>query len=440
VSPVVATLILILIAVAAAAALYLWLVAWQGNITGGIGQPGAQYTVKVGGSTSVYPFSNLAASWFDQNNSDVVIADSQGGTGAGMLAVCEGHIDVGAASSPQTVAGLISGDNCPASGQITITTIAYDAVDPIIATTNTHGLQSISADTLLTIYIEQGGNVFTGKVSGYALQQEDGAAYAGTAIVAGAMAWNQIPAAVSGAAFAGGYTEQLTAQPSAAGNAGPAGILANDIVCTGAPAACTAGTPCGWSICAGTLATGANVIKTYERSDTSGTEQTFTSRLLAVGNSGPTVSGLGFGGCGSDGQLASCGLTEPGQGNGNPAVIAGVAGSADAIGFASDGLARAAGSGVTIVSLNSYGQLSCGATTSVCVGGAVEPSLGASGTIAAGITSSSTVANYAGWRPFEFVTLNPPTGEVQRYIQFITDPANNIELATVAAEISIYSV
>ncbi len=59
VSPVVATLILILIAVAAAAALYLWLVAWQGNITGGIGQPGAQTTVSIGGSTSVYPFSQL---------------------------------------------------------------------------------------------------------------------------------------------------------------------------------------------------------------------------------------------------------------------------------------------------------------------------------------------------------------------------------------------
>jgi len=42
VSPVVATLILILIAVAAAAALYLWLVAWQGGVTKGIGSPGAQ--------------------------------------------------------------------------------------------------------------------------------------------------------------------------------------------------------------------------------------------------------------------------------------------------------------------------------------------------------------------------------------------------------------
>src|SRR5580658_10610257 len=113
VSPVVATLILILIAVAAAAALYLWLVAWQGNITGGIGQPGAQTTVDIGGSTSVYPFSALAATWFEQNNSDIAIQDSQGGTGAGMLAVCSGHIQVGAASTPETPAGLIASDGCP---------------------------------------------------------------------------------------------------------------------------------------------------------------------------------------------------------------------------------------------------------------------------------------------------------------------------------------
>ncbi|HTW77541.1 MAG TPA: archaellin/type IV pilin N-terminal domain-containing protein, partial [Thermoplasmata archaeon] len=72
VSPVVATLILILIAVAAAAALYLWLVAWQGGVTGGIGNPSAQYTVSIGGSTSVYPFAEIAATQFEQNNSDVV--------------------------------------------------------------------------------------------------------------------------------------------------------------------------------------------------------------------------------------------------------------------------------------------------------------------------------------------------------------------------------
>ena len=112
----VATLILILIAVAAAAALYLWLVAWQGNITGGIGSPGAQTTVTIGGSTSVYPFDQLAVSQFEQNNSDVAVSDNQGGSGAGMIAVCSGAVDVGATSALQTVSNLQANYGCPQGG------------------------------------------------------------------------------------------------------------------------------------------------------------------------------------------------------------------------------------------------------------------------------------------------------------------------------------
>src|SRR5580658_6876767 len=77
VSPVVATLILILIAVAAAAALYLWLVAWQGGVTGTVGQPALQTTVTIGGSTSVYPFTQLAVTQFQQNQSDIAVSLQQ---------------------------------------------------------------------------------------------------------------------------------------------------------------------------------------------------------------------------------------------------------------------------------------------------------------------------------------------------------------------------
>src|SRR5271170_6129630 len=106
VSPVVATLILILIAVAAAAALYLWLVSWQGSVTGTIGTTGPQATVTIGGSTSVYPFEQAAVTQFQQNQTDIAISVNQGGTGAGMLAVCHGSVDIGAASTFQTLTGL----------------------------------------------------------------------------------------------------------------------------------------------------------------------------------------------------------------------------------------------------------------------------------------------------------------------------------------------
>ncbi len=393
VSPVVATLILILIAVAAAAALYLWLVAWQGNITGIIGKPGAQYTVTVGGSTSVYPFSSLGAQWFDANNSNIVVHDSQGGTGAGMLAVCQGHIDVGQASSPQTVSGLQANDGCPASDQVTITTIAYDAVDIVLPKANPMGIVSMNQTTLLGIYMA-------------ASTTTPFATYAQLGLTVG----TQLPP---------GWPAPGT------------GVTWNLVPTT---ANCAS-----WGTC--TLSTDTAAVHTYGRSDTSGTEQTFTSRLLGFTGTtsiATTVSGLGFGGCGSDGQTESCGITATHEANGNPLVISGVAGDAAGIGFASDGLARATSSGVIIVPFDGPGQ-TC-ASGSSCSNGGVLPTLGSSGTIAAGITGSTTTPNYVGWRPFEFVTLNPPTGEVERYFQFILDPQNNINLATASAEISIYSV
>jgi hypothetical protein len=50
------------------------------------------------------------------------------------------------------------------------------------------------------------------------------------------------------------------------------------------------------------------------------------------------------------------------------------------------------------------------------------------------------VPNYAGWRPFEYVTEAALTGEAQRFIQFVMDPANNENLASATSEVSVYSV
>jgi flagellin-like protein len=436
VSPVVATLILILIAVAAAAALYLWLVSWQGGVTAGVGSPSAQYTVTIGGSTSVYPFSSLAVTQFEQNNSDVVVSDNQGGSGAGMLSVCAHNVDIGAASAVETTTQLeesvaAGGYGCPASPAPVITTIAYDAVDVILPALNTHGLVSISADTLLTIYEAGGGGHggFTGSApAGYTFPQANGATDAALTIASTSVQWEQIPACVQNTLTCGGAGNPTEA-PVATVGAGVACAAGVDICATGAGVS-----PCGWSVCAGpfTGVTGTDPIQQWGRSDSSGTEQSFTARILGIGDSAGTAPGLGFSGCSPDGQLASCGINPPSAqlGNGNPGVISGVAAHPDAIGFASDGLARASGSGVTFVGLASVGQTV-----------AVVPTTGSSGTIADGILSASTAANqYQGWRPFNFVTIGTPTGEVQRFIQFVLDPANNQNFATESAEVSIYSI
>ena len=466
VSPVVATLILILIAVAAAAALYLWLVAWQGGVTSGIGSPKAQYTVTIGGSTSVYPFATTAANWFEQNNSDVVISVNQGGSGAGMAAVCSNQVDIGEASAFYSATTLEASYGCPATLNQQI--IAYDGVDPIIPTANVHGLQSIEFDTIGAIYVSASS---TAPTSGITYVQGsyhmDGILSLNQPVQGTSYTWDQIPAcaaaatncAGTGAAEAtvtGGITGATYSATYAAGDYGPCSVAAtggatNDLCSYGA-AAGTLGaaspTPCGLNICAGGTAAGTGTgdfgatIQTAFRSDVSGTQQSFLARIIAAGTS-PTATTLsiGFSGCSGDNQWDGCGMslsTPSSHGeNGNPAVISYVAGSPDAIGFASDGLVQASGSGVSPINFQGLGQ-------SVVV--TIQGESTALKAIAAGISdfdsnnaAYATAQAYVGWRPFLNVETTPPTVEVLRYLQFVMDPANNENIAAQAAEISVYA-
>ncbi len=396
VSPVVATLILILIAVAAAAALYLWLVAWQGGVTKNVGNPNTQTTVDIGGSTAMYAFDQLAVAQFEANNSGIAISDNQGGTGAGLLAVCDGNIDIGTAAAPEVASTLQTSDGCPST--VTVTTVAYDAVDIIVPTANTHGLVSITAATLEAVFVAGGDGGSTAGLTGgistsYSFAADDLPAPGTTGF-----AWDQIPACAP--------TTTATCDGAIEADTGTAG---------------TCGT---WTVCA----TGTQTIATYDRSDNSASDQVLTGRLMGVGDSAGTTAGLSFTGCGSNGQLTSCGLNEPNLAYGDEAMISDVAANPNALGFASDGDARATGSNVAIVPLEGVGQTA-----------AVLPTTGSSGTIAAGVTGN-LVSGYVGWRPFEYVTTSPPTGEVERFIQWVTDPANNGNIATESHEISVYSV
>jgi flagellin-like protein len=468
VSPVVATLILILIAVAAAAALYLWLVAWQGNITGGIGQPSAQYTVTIGGSTSMQPFDQLAVNWFEQNNSDVAISNNGGGSGAGMLAVCQGNVNIGATTTPETASLLVADDSCPSTPGITVTPIAYDAVDVVVASANTHGLLGINWDTLTAIY-DHGSQATAPLLNAVSI---DGASLAAAPFLGVApfdeyatpaaytsLAWDQIPATVQTYVFAiGGLHETAapTTNPAtvtegvSAGGVAAAGVpcgvsvsALNDVCDTAVFGGAASGTPCGFLVCAG----GGAAIVPVERSDASGATLTLEAKLFGAVSAthfATSFSGLGYSGCGSNNILADCGITVATAEQGDEGVLNAVAANVNAIGYAGDGDARTnAGIGTAgIVPFDAVGQ--AGALPQVSgtnyAYGAVVPTTGSTGTVAAGITGSTTANNYAGWRPFEFVTLQPPTGEVQRFIEFITDPANNAALALATGEVGLYSI
>ncbi len=249
VSPVVATLILILVAVAAAAALYLWLVAWQGNVTGGIGQPTAQSTLYIGGSTSVFPWSQVAVKQFEQNQSDVTISVDQGGSGAGMAAVCSGQVQIGASSSPQTT--LVTQYGCPST--VVQETVAYDAVDIVVQAGNNHALQSASWDTMQAIYVSGVGGTPVPVQTQTNLASAghytfDGVAATVTPTATGLL-WDQIPAC-SEVGVACAYTaNDILSSAGVLALAGAAGSvpLAAGVVVGGA----AGDSPCGFNVCAG---------------------------------------------------------------------------------------------------------------------------------------------------------------------------------------------
>jgi flagellin-like protein len=111
ISPVVATLILIIIAIVGAVAVGLIMSSISTNTSkqSNVGnvQTGAQDTLYVGGSTTVYPVEAPAVQTFEQQTHYTVYL-SQGGSDAGMQGILGGTLDVGASSSVNAVNKLFT--------------------------------------------------------------------------------------------------------------------------------------------------------------------------------------------------------------------------------------------------------------------------------------------------------------------------------------------
>jgi len=445
---VVATLILILIAVAAAAALYLWLTGWQGGVTKSIGNPHvpSDLSFTIGGSTTVYPLSQDAIQWFIQNNTNTNITNQQGGSAAGLAAVCAGDVDVGASSSAWSAAQL-SANNCPST--TTQTVVGYDAVVAI---------ESASNPYILTVGKVGGSN---GAISGLALNDSELAAI--YAVNGGAAPSELATLGVVAATQAGAVNVATAIGNTITGCAAPPTAIVCWLQPTGdvngapaytwwdvptAPAQASAAlkdtgtwtfgaanngiTAWGTGLIGGVGAQAANhAIDAYARADPSGTEQGFVQQLM-----GTT--------CGTDNQLGSCGIN-PTVLTGNPALLAGVAKDAYGIGFNSYGYADVSTSGVVIDGFYSAalpgGSYHGGAAANT---GVVTPTIpnimeGVSSS-AGGATASAT--SYMGYRYLEYVTTQTPTaigGVVLAYLQFVYGPQVNQALCSATGFLSLYT-
>ncbi|MCI4348202.1 MAG: substrate-binding domain-containing protein, partial [Thermoplasmata archaeon] len=389
----------------------------------GIGNPNAQTTLNIGGSTTLYHLDQNAISWFEANNTNVKLANNQGGSGSGILALCQGHVDISASSRPIT-----SGDvaTCPALSAAVSTVIGYDAVIPIVQVANPHGLVSISSQALNIVYWQNGGqptaaagypssNALTTAVGGKLTPASWGILNPGSATTA--LGWKHLP---KNACF-----------DPLAGSGGTSGTMA------GTPGFLDAATytvgPC---LSSWTYDASANTIQPFARFDNGGTSEAFDNNVMGIK-------------CGTDQQLASCGFvvannpSAPASGQingytGNTAVIGKVATSPDALGYTSWGQALAStaqGGGAGLVS-NNIGLM--GAAQTGGNGNVVFANLASiKNGIAAGY-GNAVPGGYVGWRPLQYNTMGPATGEALRFIQFVTQPGTENTLDGLDFFISTY--
>ncbi len=303
VSPVIATLMLTLVAVGATAAFYVWQADWQNTQTGEVGDVDYQNSLTIAGSSTVYEFSIVGKELYQNENPSIKVDLKSGGSGSGIEAAGMGLVDIGSASkavdSSYTDAypDLDRDGNKDLTGELLITTVAYDKVD--VLTGSDVGLVSINQTVLSTIYMVNG-------------EGDDAAAYT-TAVdpwltpsgTGGKFLWSDIPAyAGEDGEWDGGTWDNAATPPS----------------WTGTPTMCT----------------GTEEITLYDREDDSGTEAIFFLNALGLDKSEH----------GGD-QLDSAGIDATG-GYGNQELKTLIESDPNALGFCSKGVVDSGFSGEVI--------------------------------------------------------------------------------------------
>ncbi|MBN1280525.1 MAG: substrate-binding domain-containing protein [Candidatus Thermoplasmatota archaeon] len=364
VSPIIATLMLVLVAVGSAGAFYVWQSGWQSDVqtkTGGAGE--LQAAMTIGGSTTVYPFTAVAAQFFEAQNPNYKISFQQGGTGAGVTAVGYGTIDIGSASSRSDVeAKMTSLPDLNRDGKKDIgidlftTLIAYDAVVIAVPYANTHGLTSIHAMTVRDVYAYNGreGTATWDQLStNWKSNQTDGVR---DRDANGYISWDEVP------------TKNIRTD-----------MFDN--------------------------CTGSEEVKIYDRSEVSGTEETFCSMI----NEGKV-------------DLESRGIAAI-HATGNAELIQAISKDADALGFISYG---AVATSTGLVTMIPY------------AGRTVKTLIDPNDTNFAKNIRSGVTTFYDGARELLYVTVGKPKGDAKVYIDFVLGPEMNKKICEQSGYISLY--
>jgi len=455
VSPIIATLMLVLITVGAAGAFYLWQTGWQGTVTSKVGNANVQSSLTIGGSTTMYEFGATAAQYFEAANPNVAVNVQKGGSGAGLVAVGTGAIDIGMISAPyNTIAGYTNYPDLNKDGVKDIgsdfvqTKAAYDAVVVIVSSANTHALDGVSTNVMKDLYHYNGGFVLPTGVGTVWTPSFGGFGVAGVTVP---LTWGQLPRQdyyVTGSNAAGtsaitldvAYT--LTPLPTAgdtvyvqdsagAWTRGTVTSLAGvNLVVSQTIVAAGASNTKVWFCCPAS----ATQIKIYDRSDVSGTEETFNNNILA----NPTK-----------GQLEDNAIDVTKTGghvDSNQNMVATISGSNDALGFAAYGVAKQSTTVAMPKLLLTKSDINNNGVKGEYPTDEANPAAGTTGVASTSFTTASktpqtadsTTMLYGGGKAIYFLTVGQPSGEAKIFIDYCLAPEMNANICTAAGYINLY--
>lgn len=354
VSPVVATLVLVLIAVAAAISFYVWYSGWSETATEDMSGADIRGSITIGGSSTVYEFTAVAVEYYETENPGYKVNYQAGGSGAGVQSVGIGAVDIGSCSRDVKASEYNAYPDMNQDGQkdfgkeLVQHTVGYDGVVVIIDAGNPDAavLTDLSPVELAAVWYLNGGassipSAVQTEITAMDLTDDTGAVGPD-----GEISWEELVVRTTGVAGSGNY----------------------------------------------------NKITLYDRAEHSGTEETFSGKML---DGESTLEGTGI-------TATHC--------YGNPAILTAVAADPNGMGF------------------NPWAQASASSEVEYLSFDGVDAD---ADTIIAGATGGS--GGYAGSRTLNYVTVGEPTGQVKDYLDYVLSPDINQKVCENSDYISIYA-
>lgn len=446
VSPVVATLLLVLVAAGAAIGFGVFLNGFQKNTQSKVSGEAPAEVLHIGGSSTVFELTEKALPTWNSAHPSIKIDDQEGGSDAGLIAICHQSVDIGASSKPFPKTGTPSLASCPVDSTGTLIPgktmqefiVGYDGVAMAWNKVSGHCTgMALTTPAVRELYAVNGaGQAATADdaavtdavtTSGSTTITSAGNHFASSQ-VGKVVSLPGIPAGAYVVSVASGGGSAVVSQAATATNAAAAATIS--AIVSGGPTG--AGGLYSWKdLQTGKECTGSdgstNVVKLSGRSDNSGTADGFCNKVLGFKKDGVHCTNDA-----SD-QPVQTYYTKVNYQLGNDGIQTYLDNTPDALSYIGFGIV-ANDNNLGAASLN--GVAPSAATIKAA---AADSIFGKTDKACDQTVIAQPAGEYCAVRPLEYVTAGTPSATEQLFLDFMLQTLNNVNFCKLAGYVSIYA-